>query len=247
MPLDTSSSRFSNFGLLTFALSSKSSHELYHKLKVHPNWGYVIYRTTYSPESDAHFSTAVKYVEAFVKKSFFRECASKNESSPSVDPAIYEEIQAKYSSTVIEDAALFDGASIDSIRAHFEAWVDVQGQRDSFNKYRMCIVIDEECLQTLLGTSAEALEQETEYKRDKTKRYVKIEHAASPPAIVLRYLDDDLLEASNSQRLIDRHQAHQCTSELRKWRILFRHISLRYIQRQSSDKQFCSSHLDIHI
>ena len=38
----------------------------------------------------------------------------------------------------------------------------------------MCIVIDEECLQTLLGISAEALEQETKYKRDKIKRYVKV-------------------------------------------------------------------------
>jgi hypothetical protein len=74
----------------------------------------------------------------------------------------------------MEDATLFDGASIDSIRAHFEAWVDIQDQRDSFNKYRMCIVLDEECLQTLLGTSAEALEQETAYKKDQTMRYVKV-------------------------------------------------------------------------
>ncbi|KAJ5892339.1 hypothetical protein N7504_009030 [Penicillium tannophilum] len=150
---------------MTFAPPPASTWELYHKLKVHPNWGYVIYRTTYSPQSDAQFSTAVKYIEASVKKSLFGECAYKNESPPGVNPAIYEEIWAKHSLTVIEDAALFDGASTDSIRAHFEAWVDTQGQRDSFNRYRMCIVIDEECLQTLLGTSVEALEQETEYKR----------------------------------------------------------------------------------
>jgi hypothetical protein len=159
---------------MTFAPPPAATWELYHKLKVHPNWGYVIYRTTYSPQSNGHFSTAVKYVEASVKKSFFGECASKNESSPGVDPAIYEEIWTKHSSTVMEDATLFDGASIDSIRAHFEAWVDIQDQRDSFNKYRMCIVLDEECLQTLLGTSAEALEQETAYKKDQTKRYVKV-------------------------------------------------------------------------
>lgn len=37
----------------------------------------------------------------------------------------------------------------------------------------MCMVIDDECLQTPLGTSAEALEQETRYFRDETVRYVK--------------------------------------------------------------------------
>src|SRR4051794_36630526 len=99
----SSSSRFFTFGLpilrapfqifthdMTFARPPASTWELYHKLKVHPNWGYVIYRTTYSPQSDGHFSTAVKYVEASVKKSFFRECVSKNESLTGVDPAIYE-------------------------------------------------------------------------------------------------------------------------------------------------------------
>jgi hypothetical protein len=38
----------------------------------------------------------------------------------------------------------------------------------------MCLVIDDECLQTLLGTSTEALEQEARYVRDETVRYVKV-------------------------------------------------------------------------
>jgi hypothetical protein len=50
------------------------------------------------------------------------------------------------------------------------AWVDTQGQRDKFNTYRMCMIIDEECLQTLLGTSVETLEQDTNNERYKTVR-----------------------------------------------------------------------------
>lgn len=50
--------------------------------------------------------------------------------------------------------------------------VDAQNQRDSSNKHLVCITIDEECMQKLLGTSAEALEQETQYVRDDTVRYL---------------------------------------------------------------------------
>jgi hypothetical protein len=156
---------------------SDSLWELFDKLKIHPTWGYIIYRTTYSSESTAHFSTVIKYLEACIKKSFFAEAAECANESNGVDPAIYEGIWARHSLTIIEDVTQFDGASIDSIRAHFEGWVDTQGQRDKFNKYRMCIVIDEECLQTVLGISAESLESETEYHRDDTIRYVKVVEA----------------------------------------------------------------------
>jgi hypothetical protein len=115
--------------------------ELFDKLKIHPSWGYIIYRTTYSSESDAHFSTVIKYLEACIKKSFFAEAAECANKSTGVNPAIYEGIWARHSLTVIEDVTQFDRASIDSIRARFEEWVDAQHQRDKFNKYRMCIVM----------------------------------------------------------------------------------------------------------
>jgi hypothetical protein len=44
----------------------------------------------------------------------------------------------------------YDGASVDEIRVHFEKWVDVQDMRDKNTMYRMCMVIDEESLQTLM-------------------------------------------------------------------------------------------------
>ncbi|CAG8123311.1 unnamed protein product [Penicillium nalgiovense] len=65
-----------------------------------------------------------------------------------------------YSQTIIEDPTQFNKASLEAIRAHFEAWVDAQGKRDNWNKFRMCIIIDEEYLQTLKGISAEYLENQ---------------------------------------------------------------------------------------
>lgn len=101
-------------------------------LKIHPRWGYVIYRTTYSAESDAHFSTIIRYLEACVKKEFLADSISLD-GSINEDPAIHEELWARHNFTIMEDAAQFDGASIDSVRTHFQPWVDEQGQRDKFN------------------------------------------------------------------------------------------------------------------
>lgn len=67
----------------------------------------------------------------------------------------------KHRSMIMEDPAQFQGASLDGIRTHFETWVDAQGMRDKWTKFRMCIIIDEESLQTLKdGTVAET---ETEF------------------------------------------------------------------------------------
>ncbi|KAJ5456874.1 hypothetical protein N7530_012148 [Penicillium desertorum] len=44
----------------------------------------------------------------------------------------------------------YDGASVDEIRVHFKKWVDVQDMRDKDTMYSMCMVIDEESLQTLM-------------------------------------------------------------------------------------------------
>ncbi|KAJ5550597.1 hypothetical protein N7535_001460 [Penicillium sp. DV-2018c] len=46
--------------------------------------------------------------------------------------------------------------------------------RDRWTKWRMCMIIDEESLQTLKGTSAEALENESPYCSDDELRCVKV-------------------------------------------------------------------------
>lgn len=195
----------------------ESHRDLCDYLKMHPSWGYVIYRTTYSAESNAHFPTVIRYLEACVKKEFFADSISPD-GSVEGDPAIYEELWARHNFTIMDDAAQFDGASIDSVRTHFQAWVDAQGQRDKFNQYRMCMVIDAECLQTLLGTSAEALEQETWYVWDETVRYVKVLEAWP---IVDQYDDFPGWMKSWSRALWDLWKMMGAFSEMRSswWRI----------------------------
>ncbi|KAJ6109404.1 hypothetical protein N7486_001639 [Penicillium sp. IBT 16267x] len=143
-------------------------NELRNRLYSIPDWGYVIYRTTYSAESDVSFPNAVRYIETCVKEDFVASYAGTPHGAET------EGIRAKYRSIVMEDPQ-FNGASIEGIRTHFETWVDAQGRRrDNWNRFRMCLIIDEESLQTLQGISAEQIEQEGPYNWDKELRCVKV-------------------------------------------------------------------------
>lgn len=159
---------------MSFAPLPGSTEELHHRLQSESHWGYTIYRTTFSAQADAAFPTILRYLDACVKKSLFSECASYSGESPGVDPAIYQGLWAKYQSTIVEDAARFAGASIESVRDYFEAVVEGQGRRDFFNSDRICIIIDEESLLTLLDASVEALEAERPDHVLETTRFVKV-------------------------------------------------------------------------
>ncbi|CAI7575832.1 unnamed protein product [Penicillium discolor] len=108
-----------------------------------------------------------QYIEACIKRLFLLD----HKEDPTNKP---NKICAKYRSTIVQDPAEFNGASLEAIRAHFEAWVESQGMRDRWTKWRMCMIIDEESLQTLKGTSAEALENESPYHSDDELRCVKV-------------------------------------------------------------------------
>ncbi|CAG8256241.1 unnamed protein product, partial [Penicillium nalgiovense] len=47
--------------------------ELRNNLGTYPDWGFVIYRTTYSAESDTLFPDAIRFIEGCIKQEFFQE------------------------------------------------------------------------------------------------------------------------------------------------------------------------------
>jgi hypothetical protein len=138
--------------------------ELHGRLSVFPHWGYVIYRTTYSAESNAFFPDIIRFIEACIKKQFASAGADRSRNYVSED-------WPKYRSTIMEDPAQFQGASLDEIRTHFETWVDAQGMRDKWTKFRMCIILDEESLQTLKDATVVETERENFHE---PLRYVKV-------------------------------------------------------------------------
>ncbi|OQE44344.1 hypothetical protein PENCOP_c002G07859 [Penicillium coprophilum] len=110
-------------------------------------WGYVIYRTTYTPQSDTAFSQIIDLLNSYIKDELFSEYASTPKSKlHCAEPTPYQEIWAQHLPIIMADPAQFDEASIDSIRAHFESWVNSRARRN----YTTCIVIDDESLQAFL-------------------------------------------------------------------------------------------------
>ena len=85
--------------------------ELRDNLGTYPYWGFVIYRTTYSADSDTLFPDAIRFIEACFKQEFFQETKEYPPNEPN-------EIWAKQRSTILQNPAQFNGASLEAIRAY---------------------------------------------------------------------------------------------------------------------------------
>ena len=122
-------------------------------LKRHePTWGFTIYRTIYTPESEAAFAEVVDTITAYIKSEFYKTYEGLRQNRRTADKAniaVFDELWAAYKPRVLDDATQFDGLSIDQLRIHFEAWANELGKADKFPSYRMFIVIDEECFNSI--------------------------------------------------------------------------------------------------
>ncbi|KAJ5083637.1 hypothetical protein N7456_013064 [Penicillium angulare] len=75
----------------------------------------------------------------------------------------------------MDDAAKFDGASIDQLRTQFEAWAKERDMVDKSPSYRMFIVIDEESFQSLQNAPTPA--ECPEGMEHRVAHYVKLVEA----------------------------------------------------------------------
>lgn len=117
-----------------------------------PTWGYTIYRTTYTPQSNAAFPRMVDLTTKHMKNGFYWEYEESLRWRSNANEFIktpWDEIWPNYQPRVIQDASQFDGASIDQLREHFRADAIKRDWLDMFPSYRMFIVIDEESCQRL--------------------------------------------------------------------------------------------------
>ncbi|KAJ5333203.1 hypothetical protein MYU51_014821 [Penicillium brevicompactum] len=141
-----------------------------------PTWGYTIYRTTYTPQSNAAFPRMVDLTTKHMKNGFYWEYESSLSWRPRAKEFIktpWDEIWPNYQPRVIQDASQFDGASIDQLREHFRADAIKRDVLDMFPSYRMFIVIDEESFQTLQDAPFPG---DMNYK-ERRRHYVKLGEA----------------------------------------------------------------------
>lgn len=103
-------------------------------------WGYTIYRTVYSPESNQHWNTTVEAIRKYAYASLGGEL---NNDKPS---RIFQE---GYRPLIFDDQAQFDGATLDDIRRHFQVIMDSDNGQKGV-RFRFCLVIDEGALQSII-------------------------------------------------------------------------------------------------
>jgi hypothetical protein len=120
-----------------------------------PNyWGFAIYRTVYTPESDLLWEGTIAKLDEYVINSIWRYMGVTNleveEGEDQLDPGPTREACARYRNLIMSDREKYDGASIDEVADHFTDWADDTNNDKSSNiNMNVCLLIDEEVLHWL--------------------------------------------------------------------------------------------------
>ncbi|KAM7216066.1 hypothetical protein V8F06_008539 [Rhypophila decipiens] len=121
----------------------------------HHKWGFLVYRTTYSPSSQARFDAYITALRSHI--TFALEVHGYNTDSV---------LRRSFDLTVVEDPATLDGANKPTVQRIFREWVtsrsverdgpgvdfgDAEGKdlKALVPRYRMCLFVDEECLRSI--------------------------------------------------------------------------------------------------
>ncbi|OBT41762.1 hypothetical protein VE00_07984 [Pseudogymnoascus sp. WSF 3629] len=117
-------------------------------------WGFAIYRTVYTPESDLLWEGVIAKLDGYVLNSLWRYMRIMNlkvgEGEDQLDPEPTREVCARYRNIIMSDREKYDGASIDEVADHFTDWADDPNNDQSGNvNMSVCLLIDDEVLQWL--------------------------------------------------------------------------------------------------
>lgn len=111
-------------------------------------WGYTIYRTVFTPESDTHWEAMVDAVRENIFASLeiqLREDSDENENA-------HRLLRDGHRSLEFKEKASLNGASVEQVREQFKAFVT-----DEFfaagARFRWCLLIDSEALQSFVRYS----------------------------------------------------------------------------------------------
>lgn len=152
------------------------------QLPLAPTWGFVIYHTTYTPQSYRQFPQIIELTNSCIKREIRAEYAIAKEHYPGPPEELksgYELICSKHRPIIIEDPNRLNGVSLHSVRSHFESWIDYHTSgrgRENWQwgcptQRRVCLVVDEEVCQVLEQADARPIRKGSEEDRQ-SWRYV---------------------------------------------------------------------------
>jgi hypothetical protein len=87
-------------------------------------WGWVIYRTVYTPESDILWPRAINNINTYLAHNLQETLSWTNEGKN------HAANMAKLENFWMSDISLFDQATIEALRVHFASWLQTQDTED---------------------------------------------------------------------------------------------------------------------
>ncbi|KAI8721626.1 hypothetical protein NCS52_00304500 [Fusarium sp. LHS14.1] len=142
------------------------------------SWGFTIFRTIYTPESDEAFPKAIEALHHFANNYATEELSVKPlMNKDPLDPAPNEELARRFYCDIVEDAKDLDGASPDDVAKRFDIWVQEHLQPEGQNHMKMgrfcfCIMLDQQGIDHLLDLRTGEASRGS--YRNKLKPYVKV-------------------------------------------------------------------------
>ncbi|KAJ5651744.1 hypothetical protein N7507_009170 [Penicillium longicatenatum] len=111
-------------------------------------WGFIIYRTVYTPQSDKIWSACLEKIEESVRYEIDRHGKEYADKTP--ERILKETLK----NVILEDRERWDGASVKQIRADFIAHLESIGCSvgEESPRSTVCMMIDEACLQSIQNT-----------------------------------------------------------------------------------------------
>ena len=124
-------------------------------------WGYIIYRTVYTAESDELWPIALEKLDQSMNYSIdsdlntAKENREKNSEDPEPEPDPTPErlVQESRKHVIFSDKKFWDGASIDQIRVHFTQYLCASKGR-GYGRFEGCLLIDERSLNSIVASSS---------------------------------------------------------------------------------------------
>ncbi|KAH7174914.1 uncharacterized protein B0J16DRAFT_186010 [Fusarium flagelliforme] len=144
-------------------------------------WGFTIFRTVYSPDSDEAVAKAVDRLSCYAKHFTDNESMPPRINDP-YDPLPNQDLWGRYYSELIEDESILSNASADEAGHVFDNWinanrtpVDYANQRFHCpnGRFCFCLMLDQESIDNILAMPDDP---RTPLKLDRQKllRWVKV-------------------------------------------------------------------------
>jgi len=137
-------------------------------------WGYIIYRTVYTSESNELFPLVVQRLEAYMMeglRSTYTPSSLRDEEA-----TLALQVRQQCQNIVIEDREQFDNVTFAQLRAHFQSYIedDETGRWESGGGSKMFVVVDAEVMQSILSAPAIPQLPSEAQRIQRNRYYIKI-------------------------------------------------------------------------